>query len=100
MFDLYIIPTHAVGITCSVHLISPSRVVHEAGSFVITFPNAYHSGFNCGFNCAEAVNFAPADWLPFGGNVMGKYRAQVRGEQERSQVFLDCLQSMAHRWAS
>ncbi|MEW5310086.1 MAG: hypothetical protein WDW38_001916 [Sanguina aurantia] len=54
------------------------RVVHEAGSFVITFPNAYHCGFNCGFNCAEAVNFAPADWLPFGGNVVSKYRVQAK----------------------
>ncbi|PUU77665.1 PLU-1-like protein-domain-containing protein [Tuber borchii] len=45
----------------------------RAGQFVVTFPQAYHAGFNHGFNFNEAVNFAPSDWEPFGQAGVERY---------------------------
>ncbi|KAJ3599607.1 hypothetical protein NHX12_033563 [Muraenolepis orangiensis] len=57
-------------------LISPSilkkysipfeKVTQEAGQFIVTFPFAYHAGFNHGFNCAESTNFATERWIDYG----------------------------------
>lgn len=75
-----------------VTMISPEVLVQKGvqcyaidqgpGEFVITFPKAYHAGFNHGFNCNEAVNFAPPDWLPFGQESVDTYR-----EYSRAPVF-------------
>uniref|UniRef100_A0A6V7QYG7 Lysine-specific demethylase JMJ18-like n=1 Tax=Ananas comosus var. bracteatus TaxID=296719 RepID=A0A6V7QYG7_ANACO len=54
------------------------RAIQNPGEFILTFPRAYHSGFNCGFNCAEAVNVAPVDWLPHGQCAVELYREQHR----------------------
>jgi hypothetical protein len=59
------------------HLLSPefltgnsvplSSLTQHAGEFVITFPRAYHFGFNLGLNCAESTNFALPSWLQYAG---------------------------------
>ncbi|KAH9882346.1 hypothetical protein J1614_000582 [Plenodomus biglobosus] len=54
----------------------------RAGEFVITFPQAYHAGFNHGFNFNEAVNFAPSDWEPF-----GEYGVQRLQDYRRQPCF-------------
>ncbi|MED6110772.1 hypothetical protein PIB30_045873 [Stylosanthes scabra] len=49
------------------------RCVQYPREFVLVFPGAYHSGFDCGFNCSQSVNFAPLEWLLHGLNVVELY---------------------------
>ncbi|KAG1703943.1 hypothetical protein DVH05_006950 [Phytophthora capsici] len=56
------------------HGVPVYRATHRPNEFIVTFPSAYHAGFNNGFNCAEAVNFATMDWLPWGAKSLLKYR--------------------------
>ncbi|XP_024422303.1 lysine-specific demethylase 5D-like isoform X2 [Desmodus rotundus] len=60
------------------HGVPVVRTNQCAGEFVITFPRAYHSGFNQGYNFAEAVNFCTADWLPAGRQCIEHYRQLQR----------------------
>jgi len=51
----------------------------SSGNFMLTWPTAYHQGFNYGLNCAESVNFATNKWFPFAsGNKCG--RCLCRGD--------------------
>ncbi|KAJ0927447.1 putative chromatin remodeling & transcription regulator FYR family [Helianthus annuus] len=54
------------------------RASQHSGEFIVTFPRAYHAGFNCGFNCAEAVNVAPVNWLQHGQVAVELYSQQRR----------------------
>ncbi|KAL1091601.1 hypothetical protein V6Z11_D07G168000 [Gossypium hirsutum] len=54
------------------------RIIQYPREFVLVFPGAYHSTFDCGFNVAEAVTFAPLDWLPHGQNAVALYQSQGR----------------------
>ncbi|XP_053574799.1 lysine-specific demethylase 5A isoform X2 [Bombina bombina] len=56
------------------HGVPVYRTNQCAGEYVVTFPRAYHSGFNQGYNFAEAVNFCTADWLPMGRQCVNHYR--------------------------
>uniref|UniRef100_A0A8C5EQ74 [histone H3]-trimethyl-L-lysine(9) demethylase n=1 Tax=Gouania willdenowi TaxID=441366 RepID=A0A8C5EQ74_GOUWI len=42
------------------------KITQNAGEFMVTFPYAYHAGFNHGFNCAESTNFATERWIEYG----------------------------------
>ncbi|GAX80508.1 hypothetical protein CEUSTIGMA_g7946.t1 [Chlamydomonas eustigma] len=48
------------------HNIPYVKAVQGPRDFMITFPGAYHAGFNAGFNCAESVNFGTRRWIPIG----------------------------------
>jgi hypothetical protein len=71
-----------------------NHTVQYPGEFIVTLPQAYHAGFSHGFNCSEAVNFAPADWMPFGRASIQRYRAK-----KRSPVFSHerLVLTLAHR---
>lgn len=71
-----------------VTMLSPGTLMKEGvrcyvvdqrpGQFVVTFPQAYHSGFNHGFNFCEAVNFAPHEWVDYGQECAKRYKQYKR----------------------
>lgn len=85
----------------SEHEVPVYKAVQEPGEFVITFPQAYHAGFSHGFNCGEAVNFALADWFPFGAAACKRYE-NLNRQQILSHEQLLCKEAMvlAHNRSS
>jgi len=74
------------------------RAVQEAGSYVITFPRSYHSGFSTGFNLGEAVNFVLSDWWPFGEHSRRLYKSLNRQQIiSHEQVLCDDATAVAEK---
>jgi len=42
------------------------NIVPVIGEMIMTFPGAFHFGFNLGDNLAEAANFASISWIDYG----------------------------------
>ena len=61
---------HKMSLISPAHLVANGipvyTTVHREGEFMITFPKAFHSGWNHGFNCAESTNFASERWIDYG----------------------------------
>jgi len=65
--------------------------IQYPGEFMITFPGAYHFGFNTGFNMAESTNFAIPEWIHIGrkAGVCLCQPHSVRLDINRFQVLLN-----------
>ncbi|CAF1569933.1 unnamed protein product [Rotaria sp. Silwood1] len=66
------------------HSIPFSKMTQYENEFIITFPYAYHSGFNYGFNCAESTNFALERWIEY-----GKHSVQCACRHDMVKISMD-----------
>ena len=58
--------------------VSVCHLLQQPGTFVITWPRAYHAGFSHGVNCAESSNFATPDWVQHARVANERYRRSGR----------------------
>ncbi len=61
-----------------------SKMIQYENEFIITFPYAYHAGFNYGFNCAESTNFALERWIEY-----GKHSVQCACRHDMVKIGMD-----------
>ncbi|KAK2079162.1 hypothetical protein QBZ16_002853 [Prototheca wickerhamii] len=65
------------------------RAEQHPGSFVLTFPRAYHAGFSAGVHLGEAINLSLDDWWwPHGDAARREYRALRRPEVAPYEMLL------------
>ncbi|KAI8899506.1 JmjC domain, hydroxylase-domain-containing protein [Globomyces pollinis-pini] len=69
------------------HGIPVHKVIHHENEFIITFPEAYHQGFNFGINVAESVNFGTDSWAKQGKKA--SYCQCSPNNISPSQIFID-----------
>ena len=66
------------------HSIPWTKVTQHENEFIVTFPYAYHAGFNYGFNCAESTNFASERWIEY-----GKHSVQCACRHDTVKIGMD-----------
>ena len=81
---------HALASLAKSH--SPSSCCHREGAAKGSWCLL---GARAGFNCAEAVNFGPPDWLPWGTYVANKYRREGRSATLSHDALLIALVTAA-----
>ncbi len=50
-----------------------AQIEQPVGHFVVTFPGAFHQGYNTGDNIFEARNFSSPGWPQWAKNNLGQY---------------------------
>ena len=80
------------------HGVPVVRAIHTPGSYMVTFPKAYHAGFNSGFNLAEACNFALPNWIPWGRSAISVYEHYGRNQVFSHDLLLHKAALDYQRW--
>ena len=73
--------------------IDVNSCVQYAGEFIITFPRAYHFGYNLSFNVAESLNFALPSWIPHG---RASTVCKCRGDSVK--IHMDTFEQQVYQW--
>ncbi len=79
------------------HGVKVVSCVQNSGDFVLTSPGGYHQGFCHGYCFAEALNWAPMSWFPYGMAATKFYReiAFPGAVISMDQFLLSCARELA-----